>query len=572
LTTVPDLASGHAGEAGSRLPYYGALTWTLVIAGCAIQFDFTRLGGFWLDDYHNLGQARAAGLTFQMLAEPIMGLHFQPTSRLLEWISVGPFHENYVASEALLAVITGLGAYLLVRLLDALFGERDLHLVIGFLFATSWLLMSTNQWYSAGVAVASTVFSIGACLGFALWVQRGGSRPYALALVSAAVAVMAWEQALAIPGWLFLIWFCFQRRAGDRRPGQVLLGLVPFFGVSFAYLAYVQTQPWHTALALPPLTQWLALGAVVTFHALLPTLIGSGLSDPDIWEWPAILLPVVVLALGAAWLVAHHRFRASSLLFFLAALLLVIAPVATARDYIGAAAAGNTGRYLDFGVFVLLLAIAGAVRESPTEGERRHWPVAFAPVVAGLGILYLANLAVSFTANPFEETTEQAASGYTTQMAAGLAALSPSQQESVVDAVLPFPVWYQTNNGQSELSWLLPFWSSTLHTFGEGPQLTIPGPSGALQYASFQPGGSGPQYVSLTVAATRHAVLTVDIRAGDASQPEVPWVIAVDTGTHSFTVPAWSNRVLSVTAGGAGLRVVAEQIGTLTLGLAVGGP
>jgi hypothetical protein len=67
-------------------------------------------------------------------------------------------------------------------------------------------------------------------------------------------------------------------------------------------------------------------------------------------------------------------------------------------------------------------------------------------------------------------------------------------------------------------------------------------------------------------------VLTVDIRAGDASQPEVPWVIAVDTGTHSFTVPAWSNRVLSVTAGGAGLRVVAEQIGTLTLGLAVGGP
>jgi hypothetical protein len=574
-TAVLAPKTARADRAHAWLSNRRALTWVIAIAGSIIQLAYTRLGGFWLDDYWNLGQAKAAGLTLQMIAQPVAGLHFQPTARFLEWVAVAPFRENYVASEALLAGITGVGAYLLVRLLDTLFGERNLHLVVGFLFATSWLLLGANQWYSAGTATAATVFSIGACLGFASWVRgRKGVSPYALALASSAIAVMAWEQALAIPGWLLLIWFCYQRDSGGRQPRQVILGVLPFVGVSLAYLVYIEVQPWHTPLVIPAPDQWMALGGEVLFHALIPTLVGSGLGDPDIWQWPAVLIPTAALCVGVAWLAAHHRFRVSSILFLLLGLLLVITPVATARDYVGATDAGNTARYLDFAVFVFLLGIAGAVRDKPVANRHHGWHPRTVAIAVGLGILYVVNLSITFSANTntFVELAEQAASGYTAALAAGLAALPSAQRDSVVDSVLPYPVWYQTNNGEAELSRLLPFWSTAIRTFGEGPKLVALDPRGVLRSATFHPGDAGLQYVRVTVTATRDTVLTVQVRATEPTQPAVRWHIDVGSGTHSFTVPAWSNQVLSVTALGAGLRVVGKQTGTLTLGAVVGVP
>jgi hypothetical protein len=536
-------------------------------AGALVQLAYTRLGGFYLDDIRNLGQAKA-GLSLHLLAEPIMGIHFQPGSRLIQWLVAEPFHTDYLAAETLLAIFTAIGAYLLVRLLDTLFGPRTLHLVIGFLFATSWLLLSTDQWFSGGSQVPSAaVLTIGACLGFCAWLQGGGAAPYTAALLSAAGAVLFWEQALAIPGWLLLIWLCFARGT-ERSVRRVVLALVPFAGVSLAYLVYVQAQPWHQSLVIPPLGEWRAWFQYPVFHGVLPTLVGSATASTS--RSTGGLVATIGLGALAAWLIARRRFRWTSLVFFVLGTVLVVVPIATGRSLLGPQVAGTTVRYIVFLLFVLAVSVAGAVKDRPASLHARRsmrsvW-VGGALVVI-LGALYLVNLHATFRVNWFNELSGRAAATYSARLGTGLSALRGAQRRSVVDSVLPFPVWYETSDGLNELSSLMPFWSSKVRAIGEGPHLTALDPNGTLRWATFHPGGTGPLEVRVTVNATAPTTTTVQIAAAAPTEPVMPWHIKVRAGTHSFTLPAWSTRVQSVAV--QGVRVLSIQTGTVSLGNAV---
>ncbi|MGH9918279.1 MAG: hypothetical protein ACRD6W_05335, partial [Nitrososphaerales archaeon] len=131
----------------------------------------------------------------------------------------------------------------MIRLLDVMFRRRSIHLAIGLLFGTSWVLLNASQWFSASASTASVVFTVGSLLAFSRWLRTGLRRYYASSVVAAVVAVLFWETALAIPGFLVLLWLCFER---DRvRVPRVAMGLLAFIAVSLAYLSYVQTQPWH---------------------------------------------------------------------------------------------------------------------------------------------------------------------------------------------------------------------------------------------------------------------------------------------------------------------------------------
>jgi hypothetical protein len=550
---------------GIRTHLFPAL---VAAVGALVQLGFTRLGGFYLDDIRNLGQAKA-GLSLHLLIDPIMGIHFQPGGRLIQWLVADPFHSSYLVAETLLAIFTAIGAYLLVRLLDTLFGTRTLHLVIGFLFTTSWLLLSTDQWFSGADTVPAVALTAGACLGFCSWLQGGGSAPYAAALLSTAGAVLFWEQALAIPAWLVLIWLCFAR--GTKRPvREVLLALAPFVGVSLAYLAYVQAQPWHQALAVPPLSEWPKWFWIPVLHGLAPTLVGSATSPT--WRSASVIAATGGLGAMALWLIARRRFRWSSPVFFALGAVLVIVPVATGRDEDGPLVAGITQRYLVFLLFVLALSAAGAAGgRAVSRGSRRSMNLALVGGVSlvALGALYIVNLKATFRVNWFNELSGRASAEYSARVDAGLSALSRVQRASGVDSVVPFPVWYETSDGLNELSSLLPFWSTAVRAVGEGPRLTALDHSGTLHWATFQQGGTGPLDVHVTMSAAAPSTMTVLIVAAAPSEPEVPWHIRVEPGIHSFTLPAWSTTIRSVAVYGA--RELAVQTGVLSLGSAVVG-
>jgi hypothetical protein len=538
----------------------------IAVAGALVQLAYTRLGGFYFDDIRNLGQAKT-GLSLDLLTEPIMGIHFQPGGRFIQWLVAEPFHTDYLAAETLLAIFTAVGTYLLVRLLDILFSPRALHLVIGFLFATSWLLLSTDQWFSGADTVPAATLAIGACLGFCSWLREGRLTPYVAALLSAAGAVLFWEQALAIPAWLLLIWLCFVRDT-KRSVRQVVLALVPFAGISLAYLVYVQAQPWHQTLVIPPVSEWRAWFEYPVFHAVMPTLAGSATSSTS--RSASGLAATTVLVVMAAWFIARRQFRWSSLVFFVLGTVLVVFPVATARGLLGPQVAGTTVRYLVFLLFVLAIAVAGAVHSQPADPHRpRSMRLAWVGGVlaVALGALYLMNLHATSQANWFNERSGRAAAAYSAQVGAGLSALGRDQQASVVDSVLPSPVWYVTNDGLNELSNLLPFWSSKVRAVGEGPNLTALDPNGTLRWATFHQGGTGSLDVRATVSTTEPTTMAVRITAASPIEPEVPWHIKIGPGTHSFTLPAWSTSIQSVAI--HGVRALSIETGTLSLGSAV---
>jgi hypothetical protein len=575
-TTVVDApkqtTNGGQIDARTRL-----LPGLVAIVGGLIQLAYTRLGGFYFDDIRNLGQAKA-GLSLHLLMAPIEGVHFQPGGRFIQWLVAEPLHTNYLAAETLLATFTAIGAYLLVRLLDTSFSPRPLHLIIGFLFASSWLLLNTDQWFSGADTVPAVTLAIGACLGFCLWLRGSGLAPLVAALLATIGAVLFWEQALAIPAWLLLIWICFARDT-KRSVRQVILVLTLFGMVSLAFLAYAQTQPWHQTLSFPPLGEWRAWFQYPVFHGVLPTLAGSGTALTS--RSGGGLVAGIGLAVLAAWLVIHRRFRWSSLAFFVLGSALVVAPVAMARGapptlayyaepgLLGPQAAGTTVRYIVFLLFVLAVAVAGAVRSRPVD---RHSSCSMKLVskwaggvlAVALGALYLINLHATAQTNWFSERSGKAAAGYSAQVGAGLSALGRDQRDSVVDSVLPSPVWYATSDGLNELSNLMPFWSSRVQAIGEGPRLTALDPSGTLRWAAFHPSGTGPLDVRVIVSALAPTTITVRITAVTPTEPEVPWHIKVGPGTHSFTLPAWSTGVQSVTIHGA--RALGIETGTVSLG------
>lgn len=384
----------------------------------AIQFAYLVQGGFFLDDFGFIARNRSP-LSLHLLITPLGTNHFQPATQFMVWIAAGPFHTNYQATVLLLAVLTALGSYWMIRLLDVSFGPRTMHLVIGFLFGTSWVLLNVSQWFAASAATASVVFTVGALFSFSLWMTENRPRYYLGALLCATTAVLFWEIALAIPALLALMWLCFLGSYQSTR--RVVLGLLPFAAISFIYLAYVESQPWHTSLSIPTLHSWIELLKVMVGYGLLPTVIGTGLTGDalSVWGWVSVLVVPIGFVGAGVWLAKRGRFRPSAVVFFLVGTVLVSIPIATARDAFDPHA-GTTARYITFLPMLLGISVAGAVRNRHAAiHTRRPSVVGWAGAVI-LAALYLVNLNATFHALPTSKNLGDAASAVSERIGSSL--------------------------------------------------------------------------------------------------------------------------------------------------------
>ena len=334
----------------------------VVVALLSALIDFRVLdqGGFFLDDFRNIGEARA-GLSVHLLLKPVGGTHLQPVTRFLQWMTAVPLHTSYAATAAILAVLCGCGTYWLVRLLDSLWGARVLHLLVGFMFGSSCVLVGASQWVSsAATSVVAVDFSAGACLFFVGWLATGSWISYALALGAGALAIGSWESALATPAIITLIWFCFAR---DWQPvRRALRAQLPFYGLALAFVIYVEFQPWHQSLNVPSVGSWLLLLVVMVGRELAASVIGHGVPTgaQSAFDWLSVAVVLAAFGAAVAWLIARRRFEWMVLVVFGVGAVLVSVPVATTRDYLGASVAGTTARYVTFLPLLLAIAVAGS--------------------------------------------------------------------------------------------------------------------------------------------------------------------------------------------------------------------
>jgi hypothetical protein len=577
----------------TRAVYWHGAVGLVALVSALLEFRVLRLGGFALDDFRDLGQART-GLNVHLLLAPIGGAHFQPVTRFLDWLIATPFHTSYTAAATVLSVLYGLGTYWLVRLLDTLWGPRLLHLVIGFLFGTSCVLIGASQWVAAASTSSVAVyFAAGACLGFFRWLSTGSRTSYALALAALALAVGSWEEALATPALITVIWICFAR--GWQPVRRALLGQFPFYAIALAYVVYVQLQPWHQGLNFPTVGYWLLLLVTMVGRTLAASVIGT--TPPSgaqtAFDWFSALIVDVAVVVGALWLARRRRLDWLALVVFGVGTLLVSIPVAATRAFLPAGVVATTPRYVTFLPLFFAIAIAGAVRRRPgreprpshdyaprSEGRaerdddnRAGWPsktIVWVPVALAVCVGYLINLSHTFGPSQFSIQMGRSGSAHADRIGSGITTLGRTGQRSLVDSVVPFPVWYSTTDGSSRLSVLMPYWSSAARTFGEGHIAGID-QTGAVRWASFHAGGAGTQYVRLVVRTPIRTTMLVRIAAIRPTQPETPWRISLTPGTHSLTLAAWSSAVRTVNVTGRQVRVVGIRTGTITLGPPVTG-
>ena len=246
---------------------------------------------------------------------------------------------------------------------------------------------------------------------------------------------------------------------------------------------------------------------------------------------------------------------------------------------------------------LLAIAAAGAIRDAPGDvdvGLRRvlgtrsrlgSWLVGF---VIGAGcLLYLGNLHATYVRGPGGWTQlGHQASVVSGNIAAGINALPRSQQQSIVDVSLPFPVWYNSIFGyvpkNGEFDRLMPNWSSTSRAYGEGPKLVGIDADGHLHPVTFDAQSSGNSaggasvslgasvgaslYERIVVTAPSRTTMRVVIMGVRPMEPPAPWLIPIGPGMHSFVLPVWSNSLRSVRVSGRGVKLVALKTGTVVLG------
>ncbi len=586
MTATVSAAVSPRVRVASRSTYRRHLAPALVaLVSALIDFRILHEGGYALDDFRNLGQARA-GLSLHLLFQPIGGTHLQPFTRFLQWLTATPFHTSYTATAVVLSVLCGLGTYWLVRLLDTLWAPRTLHLVIGFLFGTSSLLIGASQWVSSAAVSATSVYlSAGACLGFFRWLSTRSRTAYAFSLVSLLLAVCSWEEGLATPAIITLIWLCFAR--DWQRPRGAILAQLPCYAIAFAYLLYVQFQPWHQSLNLPTVGYELLLLLYMVGRELASSVVGTAVPSgaQTAFDWFSAMFVVAVLVGGLLWLALSRRLDWRALAFFLAGTVLVSIPVATTRAFLPADVLATTPRYVTFLPFLLAVSVAGAARPR-LEREARdratagpmvragEWPwatLAWCCLGLAAGVAYLTNLSRTFNAAQFSIETGRSASAQADRIGAGIAALGRPGEYSLLDAVVPYPVWYTGNDGTGKLSGLMPYWSTHARTLGEGRIAGID-KLGVVRWATFHPGAAGPQYARVLVRTPVATTMLVRIAAVQPTQPEALWRISLAPGSHSFTLTTWSTRVRDVSASGPDVRVLSIRTGSITLGSPVASP
>ncbi len=389
--------------------------------------------------------------------------------------------------------------------------------------------------------------------------QTWSASQYAVSLAAAATAVLFWEQALAIPAWLLLLWLFFLKSSLRR----TLLSILPFVGITAAFTAYVQSQPWHQPLAIPTVSLFITMTTAMLFRGSFPTIIGTGSGTDHGWELVSMALAPLILFAGVVvlWIVGRLRIRAIG--FFVCGTLIVAATIAATRVTVIGDTAGTTSRYITLMPFVLAVTCAGAIGAGSP--HRRRAP-AFVPVLglAALLALYFVNLTATYhRLNSGQEWGHEA-----TAMAGKIGRQidgAHAAPTSWVDSTMQWPIWFPwPSTGFGITSG---YWSTDINALGQGTDLVGFDSQGVVRHARFQeiPASSAASgfYVRLTVTPGKPGTIAVT-----ASAPTGPIVTDLVVGPNrtSFVLPTGTSQRAGVHISLVGTRQIDEQIGVVSFG------
>lgn len=595
-------------------------SYPLTIAAAAfavgvLQFALTDRGGFWLDDFVNLAEARRLGLSFSLLIEPVYQ-HFAPGHRVLDWLVAVPFDRSYTAAVVIMALCIAGAVVACTLLLDECFGRRKIHLAFACAAGASWTMTDTSSWFAAAAhSLPSVLLTQVALLFFVRWLRTRRKAMYALALVTFLASLMFWELSLlfVLEAALLCLVLDDQLSVRDRmlRLLRALPGLTPFVLASLAYVIYVYEQPWHQPLTVPSGASLSHFTWIFILRGWLLPLVGTGppAGPLDTFEFGTQLLAVagVLAALAVAILTRRAVLRAA--LFLVSTFLVVWFAVAFYRLYGATVYVGSTGRLITPVPYLFWFAAALALRPAAGSTVRkrlviRRWRVprvpalAVVPLGAALIALYVLNLKHTDDVLWYGRLEGDAGSATAARIASGVGeARLLDILDDFVEGPVPSPVAFPGR--WDDTLWRMgPYFDSGIRAIGAGtPLLTIDG-SGTVREAKFEPvSGVGAVACQVQRACTvalhpRHSPqeLTFVRVALDAAgstrlrlasipgpMPSDPVMhrpyfddttrhLVVGRGRHTFVLALWASGVRSaaVTATGAPVSLSA-QVGVLVL-------
>ncbi len=181
------------------------LLWAMVAAQVAAVGWFTTRSYFFFDDYIFLRQGQRAGLSLDLLLQPL-NPHFSPGHRLVNWMLDTFFPLNFgVAQGVLLACFAG-SVVVLYKVLSELFGTGPGPLLLSLLYGTSIIHVGVIQWWNGGLlTLPATLLSLLSILTFIRYHKTGSSRLLVLSVAAMSLALLFYVKAVLVPLYLVLL-------------------------------------------------------------------------------------------------------------------------------------------------------------------------------------------------------------------------------------------------------------------------------------------------------------------------------------------------------------------------------
>jgi hypothetical protein len=557
ISPIGDRLRARARVLSSAGRHRGLIALAAVAVGI-LQFALIDRGGFWLDDFVNLAEARHLGLSLTLLVEPVYQ-HFAPGHRVLDWLVAVPFGESYTAAVLIMALFIAGAVVALALLLDECFGRRNVHVVLAAAAGSSWTLTDTSGWWAAAAhALPSIFFTQLALLFYVRWYRARRRADYMLALVVFVTALMFWELSL-----LFLIEAALLAAlllgphdtfaAVARSLLRALPGLACFIVVGLVYVIYVSAQPWHQPFELPTGAALRQFTQILVLRGWLPPLVGTGTGFGPVTSFERamqVLAGAGVLA-GLAVAVVTRRAIVRACVFFAGTVLVVWFAVGGYRLNSGGVWVGDTSRLIAPLPFLFWFAVGFALQPAAGRawpllrrlGERSRsgidlrrgtrWATLAGPmVVLTLAVPYALNLKHTDDVRWFGRLEGKAGSAKAAVIAQGVRiARQRGMLNSFVESPVPEPVAFPGR--WDDTLWRMgAYFDRGIHAVGEGPLLLTIDPTGVVRENTFAPVALASGAAS--VACPAHTPCTARLVARSAL-PDQPAYVRVTLTTSGPT-------------------------------------
>jgi hypothetical protein len=341
--------------------------WPLTVIGPVLLLGWWSRGGyFYADDFIFAQQARDNSFSLAYLRSGLFD-HFSPVLRAEFWLMAHAFPGDLAVAQLFqLGLVT---AAILAFMLTAwaLFGRSWLALVLTLAFGQSLFMLRVLQWWTATAnLLPATILMLLSIATYVRFVSTGRRRYLALSVLAECGALLAYEQAMLLVGYLLLLrLLIFEDRLSPltwlrtiRHELWVWVAyLLPAVAAAVNYVALYYTPLPRPSLA--DLGRFLATSVGDTF---LPALVGVWTQADAVESSRPLLLLADGVALSVVVLTIVRAPRAWRAWAFLAIAYAASAvPLGLSRVGRGGPGVGHELWYQQSAAFLFLLALGLAV-------------------------------------------------------------------------------------------------------------------------------------------------------------------------------------------------------------------